>query len=88
MEIEEVNGDRDRRRRGGNHQIWLFTSSLISFVLILCYLFPFFVLVDLDGEFISISFGVGVKIKAHHLITNYKGVFGWTVAVGKSCCGL
>jgi len=40
-------------------------------------LISFFVLVDLYGEFISISFGVGVKIKAHHQITNYK--YGYAI---------
>ena len=70
MEIELV-GEEEVTIRFG-----FFTSSLISFVLILCYLFPFFVLVDLDGEFISISFGVGIKIKVHHL-TNYK--YGYAI---------
>jgi hypothetical protein len=39
-------------------------------------LISFYVLVDLDGEFISISSRVGVKIKAHHL-TNYK--YGYAI---------
>ena len=76
MEIEEVNGDRARRRRGGNHQIWLFYFLLDLFCSNSMLLISFFVLVDLDGEFISISFGVGVKIKVHHL-TNYK--YGYAI---------